>query len=165
MKPILEFPGYFVDRFGNVFSEKTSKRRILKPGIEKRGKGYLYVNLYRGPGFKPKTKKVHRIVAEAFLGLPTEGQQVNHKNGNPKDNRVENLEWVTHQENIDHCRYVLDRIPKGETHWMSKLSKEDVLKIRELSFLGVPQKLLATRFKVSEGTISSVSTRSSWRHV
>lgn len=67
--------------------------------------GYLQVGY--GPKGKRKTWYVHRLVAEAFLGGKHPGKDVNHKNGNKKDNRVENLEWVTRKENMIHARDVL----------------------------------------------------------
>lgn len=72
-----------------------AKPRILSPAATKKG-GHFYVNI------GGRKVYVHRLVAAAFLentgGLPV----VNHKNGNPKDNRIENLEWATHGENIAH---------------------------------------------------------------
>lgn len=50
---------------------------------------------------------VHRLVAKAFILNPENKRDVNHINGNKKDNRTENLEWTTHQENTIHGRDVL----------------------------------------------------------
>ena len=74
---------------------------ILKPHLKKNG--YLSVDL-KAPNKKQKTISVHRLVAYAFL-LPMEGKNVvNHKNLNKLDNRVENLEWVTAEENRKHAK-------------------------------------------------------------
>ena len=63
-------------------------------------KGYLRVRLQKNK--KSKHFFVHRLVADAFLEKPIGATQVNHKNGIKTDNRVENLEWVTRQENMEH---------------------------------------------------------------
>ena len=69
-------------------------------------KGYLRVKVWR-PNGTYYTKVVHRLVAEAFIPNPGNKPQVNHKNGNKKDNRVNNLEWVTQSENMVHRYRVL----------------------------------------------------------
>ena len=62
--------------------------------------GYLLVSLYDSK--HQRIDAVHRLVARAFVPNPNKLSQVNHKDGNKKNNCVENLEWVTVQENIDH---------------------------------------------------------------
>ena len=63
--------------------------------------GYLYVTLNEGK--HQITARVHRLVALAFLDNPNNKTQVNHINGNPSDNRLENLEWCTPSENTIHA--------------------------------------------------------------
>jgi hypothetical protein len=73
------------------------KAYLLKSVVTPKG-GHLQINL----GLHRRTY-VHRLVAEAFLDEPEKKKiWVNHKNGNPTDNRVENLEWCTPGENIAH---------------------------------------------------------------
>lgn len=61
--------------------------------------GYEYVNLYR-PGTKPKKKKIHRLVALAFVsGRSSSNDIVCHKDGNPRNNHFWNLKWGDNREN------------------------------------------------------------------
>lgn len=75
---------------------KIEKPIILKPGKDK--KGYLVVILYDGNG-NPKSEKVHRLVANAFIPNPENKRCVCHKDNNPQNNNVNNLYWGTDLEN------------------------------------------------------------------
>ena len=103
-KDIKGFEGrYQISNKGRVKSLNYSNRKyekILTNVVD--GKGYYAISLGRGV-----RKSVHRIVAEHFLPEDLERKYVNHKNGIPKDNRVENLEWCTPSENMQHKIYVL----------------------------------------------------------
>lgn len=92
-KPIPNCDGYFVSNLGRF---KNVEGEIKQPYGKK--DGYQQINLkpYRG-------LYVHRLVAQTFIPSPDNKSEVNHINGIKTDNRVENLEWVTHQENIKHA--------------------------------------------------------------
>lgn len=95
----LGFPHHAVTRDGRVYSLRSG--RFLKLQVNQ--KGYHNVGLYDGD--KVRTKTVHRLVALSYI--PCEGvdpltMQVNHIDGNKLNNTVNNLEWVTLQENVTH---------------------------------------------------------------
>ena len=102
-KPIPNFIGlYEVSNLGRIKSLNYKHRgfeKVLKLSA-KDGK-YIKVTLYNREG-NPKTFRVHRIVAMAFLPEPTPEQiQVNHIDGDKQNNIVENLEWVSPQQNVN----------------------------------------------------------------
>lgn len=96
--------GYEVSDKGRVRSKKRGKITILKPeeiGRNDRRKTYLRVTLYSGK--RRKHRKIHRLVALAFIPRVPGKNTVNHINGNTHDNRKVNLEWTTNAENIKHA--------------------------------------------------------------
>src|SRR5690606_13275621 len=76
--------------------------------------------------------KIHREVATAFVENPENKPYVNHKDGNKRNNKVENLEWVTASENVNHAYAIglIDTV-KGQDKQNSVLKDEDVYYIRE----------------------------------
>lgn len=74
-------------------------------------------------------KTVHRLVAIEFIQNPNGLPQINHIDGNKRNNDVSNLEWVSGEENMRHAAKN-NLLPKGENHWRVKLSDADVENIR-----------------------------------
>lgn len=99
-KDIEGFEYYQVSTKGRIRSFiKGKEPKILKPYDN--GYGYLYINLYKNN--KMYAKRVHKLVAEAFIPNPEGKTEVNHINGNKTDNRLINLEWTSPSENKKHA--------------------------------------------------------------
>lgn len=137
---------------------KTYQGKILKPIITK--SGYVNVCLTTGNDESRITKRVHRLVADAFIENPDDKDEINHKDGNKENNRAENLEWVTRSENEQHAYdNNLVKVLKGSEKPLSKLDEEDVRNIRKEYEDGCLQIELAERYGVARQTISSIVNR------
>lgn len=89
---------YQISNTGIVITTKTG--RILSPAVDARG--YERVALFKMD--RKKRYKVHRLVAMAFIPNPDNLPQVNHKDGNKRNNNVDNLEWITNADNMRHAK-------------------------------------------------------------
>jgi HNH endonuclease/NUMOD4 motif len=139
------------------------KGRVLKQGkLRRLGKGKIEFFVMLGHG---NPRKVHRLVAIAFIPNPENKPEVNHKDGNPSNNYYKNLEWVTHAENCAHAsRIGIARggsLPGSKNKW-SKLTEEMALEIKTSNRSGA---YLARKFNVSRSAISKVRVGRTWTHV
>jgi len=118
--------------------------------------GYLGLSLCKD-GFN-RSFRTHRVVAEAFIPNPENKPEVNHKDGVKTNNRVENLEWNTHSENIKHAHNTgLKRNALGENHFRSTASNKLVVELKEaLNEDKYTVDYLVKKFKVSTHLISKV---------
>ena len=91
------YEGYEVSNTGKIKSLKTN--RLLTP--QKNNCGYLYI-LLTDSNKKVKINLIHRLVFDSFVGI-TEGFEINHLDENKENNRLDNLEWMTLEENLQHA--------------------------------------------------------------
>lgn len=147
---------YSVTEDGEVFGYQRGKRKI-KGQIN--NSGYLLVMLQRD--YERWAVSVHRLVVQTFLG-PSHGD-VNHKDGNKLNNKVSNLEWCSHLENMRHG-FKGGRFPLGEKQWQSKLEPKDIHFIRD-NPKSYTNAQLARRYKVSPSCICKIRKRLAWKHL
>lgn len=90
---------YKISTLGNIFD--ITNNVCIKPFQIRKNDKHLVVKLYKNN--KYRLVGVHRLVAETFIPNPNNLPQVNHKDGNPQNNHIDNLEWVTKKENAMHA--------------------------------------------------------------
>lgn len=135
--------------------------RVLKHYVGASSRGYPTVSLSRGTGTQ-KTRQVHQLVLEAFVGPCPPGQEARHGPAGKLDASLLNLCYGTRSENVrDRTRDGQDN--RGERSGNAKLTWEKVAEIRECAANGEMQLNLAARFQVSEDCISKVVLGRTWR--
>lgn len=105
-KPIKDYPHLLISRTGRVWT--TTYDRELRPHLSNRG--YLQVGLCKDKKIKPA--HVHRLVAQAFIPNPDNLSEVDHIDGNKLNNKVENLQWISHSDNMRKACKGYDGKPK-----------------------------------------------------
>lgn len=163
---------YTATRYNQVTSwEQYFPEKILAGSVD--SSGYVQVGLTFHTGGRPKSILVHRLVAKAFLPKPSKelieeckkcGLKVvcvNHKDGNPLNNRADNLEWCTPSYNNTHQTRDYASI-SGGNNYCATLTEKDVDEILRLRKSGMSQQKIADIFGVKQITISNICTGRSW---
>ena len=146
-KDVKGYEGYYeISNLGRVRSTSYKGKRILKPAITKNG----YLNVIFCINQKKEHKFIHRLVAEAFIPNTNNYSTVNHKDENKLNNCVENLEWLSVEDNN---RYSNSKM----------LTKEKVLQIPSLIDQGYTQLEIAKYFNVSRRAIQSILRGEHWK--
>ena len=157
----LPVPGY------ESTHEVSSLGRVRLIGtVRGYGSGHLLTNWPNHLGYsrvkmrkdgKLKAVFVHKIVASAFLGPPAAGQEINHKNFDRSDNSAENLEYLTHEENV--------RASAGRGRFRKRLNPCCIREIRSKFQSGASQDSIASEFGISQQSISEIVRGCTWSHL
>lgn len=148
---------YHITRKGEIKSLKSNC--ILKASNNR--KGYFQIYLYSGSRKTRKRFYIHFLVGKTFIPNPENKPQINHLDGDGKNNSVKNLEWCTRQENQLHAyKMGLQKSLNRDTgHGAAKITTKDIAKIRNLykgKGKGPTQAELGKQFGLHFGTISAI---------
>ena len=143
-RTIKDFPGYKISDTGEIYSNKRNK--ILR---QREKKNYKMATLYNGD--VRRHLLVHRLVAEAFIDNPDNLPQINHKDENPQNNNVQNLEWCTQKYNNNYGTKKERQSKRLKEHnpWLGKHHSPESLDKMRNAKLGKPS--LRRRAVVIEG--------------
>ncbi len=142
-------------------TSRFQKGKIVRPKMNMGG----YQTIHFRKNGECHFRTVHRVVMENLTIQNTVKPFVNHINSIKTDNRLENLEWVTPQENMDHMAKN-HRSCKGTKNWSAKLDVEKVLAIRTFrKRKDWSQRKLAAVFGVSHSAIGQIFKGQTWTHV
>jgi len=159
-KSIEDFDGYEVSNLGRVRSNRHSWNGAYKIlASDYHVGGYRRVQLMKdGKGY---TFYVHQLVLKMFVGSPSEDDNIgHHKDGNPPNNRFDNLEWSNQSKNM-----LISSKTCGEYHGRTKLKENDIRAIRKLASEGVLNNIIAKHFKVTTSSIWIIVNRRTWKHI
>jgi len=170
-KSIDGYRGYYdISNHGRVRSyRKMVKGRPVvcnKPQraltLKQNGKGYLNIHLYYEGSYEQCY--IHTLVLNAFVGKGRSNEECCHLDNNPINNRYDNLEWGTHKHNL--LDFGTNKIVgKGEKNPMAKLSKETVLRIRQLAKAGLTYKEISDMTNVKRHNVGRIIRRQRWNHI
>ena len=141
-------------RFRNKQTDKP-RLKVLRPASAPS----KYARVCLRKGGRTYTYTIHRLVLISFTGVLLEGHDVAHLNGQPLDNRLENLVWATRSENE------LQKSLQGRWRRDSKLDPQKVIAIRGLFAEGKLPKEIALIYHVRPATIYDVIQHKTWKHV
>jgi len=144
LSSIKDFSDYMISPLGYVYSCKGGRRELLQFGTIKTGHRFVYL-FKDGKGHK---RYIHRLVLETFMGACPKGMEAMHLDGNPSNNKVDNLQWGTRSQNLRMSNLV------GK---YSKVSAYDISMIRYYyKTKTLNQYELAKMFKISQPAVNDI---------
>lgn len=155
-KQIPGLKNYEASNLGRIRSLVRETPKVLKQNTDI--KGYSRISIFQ------KNYHVGALILIAFKGLRPKGMECSHLDGNPKNNKINNLKWCTSLENHSHKK-LHGTTALGDRHPMRKLSSKDVLEIKKLISIGLNNVVVAKKYNVNFRTISDIRNGNTWTHL
>lgn len=149
----------YITQDGKVLAKDLSER---SPKLTLTG--YHEISVYFGKDVGRKYFRLHRLVAEYFIPNPENKPFVNHIDGNKTNNCVQNLEWVTHAENMEHAKN-FGLVKRAEDHHNSVLSTPQVELVCKLLEQGYRNTEIAKTVNCKAHQVSLIRSRVCWTHI
>ena len=159
MKKFYAIPGhprYEISEDGTIRNSQNGKIKSQYIGST----GYYMVSFSYGNKSNPH--RVHRLLAFCFIPNPSKLPHINHIDGNKTNNDLENLQWVTHEDNMKHAFATGLVNNSGEKNGQAKLNPDKVREIKQLLAIGVSQQKIANSFSVSRSCIQGIKKQRLW---
>jgi hypothetical protein len=164
--PVPGWPGYEVSDNGRLRSCRNGRNRFSSPSERtyrivrgsETSRGYTNVKLYPIDGGKTRSLGLHILVLEAFRGPRPPGYHACHFDGNPRNNRINNLRWDTVSANS------IDALRHGRKS-IAKLTESDIPTIWDRLVRGHLGYVIAQDYKVWPGAISRIRSGQRWSHI
>lgn len=168
-RPVVGYEGFYsVSNYGVIRRDRKASGTRVGNLLKVNDNGNGYSNCCLSAYGKQRTKLVHVLVAQAFLGPAPDGLEVNHLNGVKHDNRVCNLEYVTGSQNILHAIHVLGNWPvttRGEAKGNSVLNDSKVRQIKQMRRDGKSVSEIAKHLGLYYSIVHCVVSGKTWKHV
>lgn len=152
-------PKYEISKTGiirNIITKKPKKQYL-------NSMGYPMISISHKNQSNPH--RVHRLLANTFIPNPENLPEINHKDGNKTNNHLNNLEWCTHLENMNHAFTTGLANNTGIQNGMSKLNDMQAKEIKLLLDKGISQYKISKLYNVSRSAILKIKLNKTWKHV
>ena len=135
------------------------KGKVLKTYINRTG---YVTQILSYSNRKNKTQPIHRLVLETFIGPCPKGHECNHKDGNKLNNKLINLEWITHSENMKHAHINRTELPaiklkEGEVWLIKKILQSSLFKRKKIRIHQIA-KMFKVPYKMAAKIKTEIST-------
>lgn len=126
---------------------------------------YGYLKLTLSVNGELKNKTIHSLVTQSFIGECPDNLEISHKDGDRTNNKISNLEYITHKENINK-KHKHGTMARGETNGMSSLNEIKVCAMRLLYSTGrYTFTEIGKMFNIHKGTANRAITGQTWSHI
>jgi hypothetical protein len=159
IEEIINDPHYIIKETGEILTKitrtgKVSVNNVWRNCVNKRKDGYQYIS------YKYKSLQLHRVVYRKFKGELNDRLVINHIDGNPSNNHIDNLELVTQSKNLEHSYRVLKKSP---VIGYSKINKQIADQIREEYKTIKSYKVLAKKYSLAKTSVAYIIKNRIWK--